>query len=141
MARHHELDDFTGRYVRNPRTLALGGVLTDREYLGDGFNRAAGVDANWHPTASDHVNAEALVSAAHDPVNATAGMRTTSTDRSLARYAKWEHLGNAWTWDAVVEQVGDGFRADLGFVPAAGFRATKARLGGRWFDAGAYGAN
>jgi hypothetical protein len=121
------------------RNVAVGGTLTDREYRDGGYNRVAGTDANWHPTPSDNVNAEFLLSATRDatgiPVaNPESGARASG----YAGYTKWEHLDNHWAWDALLQQVGDGFRADLGFVPAAGFREIAADLGRRWFDVGAF---
>ncbi|MGH8145206.1 MAG: sugar-binding protein [Rhodanobacteraceae bacterium] len=135
VAQTRESDDLVARYVRNLPDLALGGVVTDREYLGGGFNRVAGMDANWHPSASDNVNAEALFSATGGaPGDATGGPRRDA----VAGYAKWTHLGERWTWDALLQQVGTDFRADLGFVPTTGFREFKADAGRRWFDVGRF---
>lgn len=134
-----ETNDLIARYVQDLPDLALGGVLTDREYLGGGFNRVGGIDANWHPSASDNVNAEALFSSTLDsssilPTGAASGVQRNA----LAGYAKWEHLGERWIWDGLLQQVGNGFRADLGFVPATGFREIQADVGQRWFDIGRF---
>jgi hypothetical protein len=130
-----ESDDLIARYIRNLGDVALGGVLTDREYRGGGFNHVAGLDANWHPTLSDNINAAALFSTTRGAPN---GPTTSASRNSVAGYAKWQHLGDRWTWDTLLQQVGNGFRADLGFVPAAGFRELKAGVGRRWFDVGAF---
>lgn len=113
--------------------------MTDREYLGGGFNRVGGTDVNWHPTSSDNVNAAALLSSTRGgPGDPTAGLRPDTRRNSAAGYAVWTHLGSRWTWGALAQQVGNGFRPDLGFVPAAGFREIKADLGRRWFDLSAF---
>lgn len=133
-----ESDDLIARYARNLHGLAIGGVVTDREYLGGGFNRVAGADANWHPTPSDNVNAEWLGSNTRDEAGDSVAAAQSAGRHAAAGYVEWNHLGGRWTWDVLAQQVGEGFRADLGFVPAAGFREAKADLGLRWFDVGAF---
>jgi hypothetical protein len=94
----------------------VGGVLTDREIRGGGHNRVLGPDFQWR-TEANTVTGEVLYSQNLDP-QVYGGTSATSH----AAYLGWNHLRRGYDWFAEGKDVGDSFRADLGFVPQNGYR-------------------
>jgi hypothetical protein len=47
---------------------------------------------------------------------------------SHAGHLEWLHTGHDWTWRATVQDFGEDFRADEGFVPQVGFRLGRYAL-------------
>lgn len=109
----------------------LGAIATDRESRdGQGFSRLVGPDFLWRPTRGDKIVGQWLV--------------TTSTAPTRSDlYAEWngQHLqgtGSSLTWShdsrhldtfAGVKMIGDGFRADVGFIPQVGYRSANGTAG------------
>jgi len=111
----------------------LGAIATHREG-GDYFNTVAGLDGRWQPNGSDVVTAQALGSRTQYPDRfaATFGIPTGRLDGSALR-AAYEHSARQWSWYAVWEDVDDGFRADLGFLPKVGYELSTAGLERTWW--------
>ena len=93
----------------------VGAVLTDRELNDGGHNRVFGPDFQWRPTDSDAITAQALYSDTDDHllgVNA----------KSHAFIASWNRIAARYDAQLDLRDIGDRFRADLGFVPQVGYR-------------------
>jgi hypothetical protein len=86
----------------------VGAVLTDRENDGGGHNRVIGPDFLWHPNEADAFSGELLIS----DTTSTSHALTLNYNRNKAKY----------DWYTDFRDFGNGFRADLGFVPQVGYR-------------------
>jgi hypothetical protein len=100
----------------------VGGVLTDREIDGGGHNRVIGPDFQWR-LPENTFQAQFLYSDTENPLRpgespAWNGEQATSH----AFTGSWNHRDQKWDYGLQYYDVGDEFRADLGFVPQAGYR-------------------
>ncbi|MFL6246766.1 MAG: DUF5916 domain-containing protein [Thermoanaerobaculia bacterium] len=103
----------------------VGAVLTSREIDDGGHNRVLGPDFQWRPTDSDQVAAQLLFS---DTDDADRG-----DSRSHALRAQYARIKSTYDWSLTGTDIGDGFRADLGFMPQVGYRELFARGGLRYY--------
>ena len=100
-----------------------GGVLTDREIRGGGHNRVIGPDFQWRPNESDAVTAQFLYSNTLLPNRVDLSASYTGAQlNSQALIFNWNHLKAKYDWFVEGRDLGDRFRADLGFVPQVGYR-------------------
>ena len=111
----------------------VGAVLTSREISGGGHNRVVGPDFQWRPNDSDSLTGQVLLSDTKNPLSdlhpAWNGESSTSHAFSLG----WSHQKRKYDWFVGGRDIGDAFRADLGFVPQAGFRDVEASAGLRFY--------
>jgi hypothetical protein len=112
-----------GRIRHDFGTSFLGAVLTDRENDGGGHNRLLGPDFQWRPSESNTITGQFLVTQTQNPNRPDLspdwhGEHATSHAVTL----NWNH--QVRTFDTFVEgkDIGDRFRADLGFIPQVGYR-------------------
>ena len=112
----------------------VGAVLTDREISGGGHNRVFGPDGQWRPSQSDAITAQILFSDTKNPNRIEdSPIWNGESSRSHAFYSSWFRQKRGYDAGAEVRDVGDGFRADLGFIPQVGFREFDASFGLRFF--------
>jgi hypothetical protein len=112
----------------------VGGVLTDREISGGGHNRVLGPDFQWRPNQSDAVTAQFLYSDTENPDRRDLSSAWNGESlQSFAMTASWGRLKQAHDWFVRYRDVGDDFRADLGFIPQVGYREGYAEFGKRYF--------
>ncbi|HKH44474.1 MAG TPA: DUF5916 domain-containing protein [Thermoanaerobaculia bacterium] len=107
----------------------LGLLVTDRENDGSGHNRVGGPDFLWRRSETDQLTGQLLVSDTETPDRTD--LYPTWDGRQLASHAghlEWLHTGRDWTWRATVQDFGEDFRADEGFVPQVGFRSGRYAL-------------
>jgi hypothetical protein len=105
-------------------------VLTDRENDGGGYNRVVGPDVLWQPTDSDQITAQLLVSDTRTPDRPDLFPGWTGEDlTSHAMTVRWYHGARDWDWLLDYKDLGDDFRADLGFLPQVGMRQALVGLG------------
>jgi hypothetical protein len=105
-------------------------VLTDREIDGGGHNRVYGPDFEWRPTGNDSVRGQFLLSDSETPNRPGLAAEWNGQDLgSHAAYLNWSHTTRAWDWALEVYDIGDEFRADLGFLPQVGVRDGFASIG------------
>ena len=100
----------------------IGGLLTDRE--GDGyFNRVFGLDADLRLTQTDQIQVQILGSYTNYPDGTANNFgQQTGTIRDAYIAFEWDHATRThYVW-LDYDEVGNGFRADLGFIPRVGFR-------------------
>lgn len=112
----------------------LGAVLTSREISGGGHNRVLGPDFQWRPNRADSLTGQFLISDTENPNRpdlhpSFTGQSSTSHAVSL----NWSHQKRTYDWSVGGRDIGDEFRADLGFVPQAGFRDVEASAGLRFY--------
>ena len=104
-------------------------LATDREIEGGGHNRVAGPDFQWAPGVQDQVVGQWLYSSTETPNRPELSPEWTgSSFSSHAAYAGWNHSETHWNWSLVYRDIGDGFRADDGFVPQVGIREGSGNL-------------
>jgi hypothetical protein len=119
--------------VKRDIGLSFVGVLaTDREgKSGDSHNRVVGPDFQWRPSGTDVVTGQALYSETRTPNRPDlADEWTGQSFSSHAASLQWNHSTTHLDVNAQYKDLGDGFRADTGFVPQVGYRETSS--GGGW---------
>jgi hypothetical protein len=111
------------RYKRDIGSrLTLGALFTDREGK-DYFNRLAGLDMDLRVTQSDQIQLHLLGTSTDYPDEVAAGFGQgtgTLTDGFVA--FEWDHSTRTHYIWLDYDEVGEDFRADLGFIPMVGFR-------------------
>lgn len=105
----------------------IGALATVRE-AGDYHNRVAGFDGLWRIKPTDTFRFNVLGSQTEYP--------TSISDNNFKDYAlnsSYRHSTRNWTARANYVDIGEDFRADLGFIPRANYR--QAIIGGefRWW--------
>lgn len=127
--------DVIARVRHDLGTSFVGAVFTDREIRGGGHNRVLGPDFQWRPNPdADSITGEVLVSDNANPnlpgvAPMWDGARTTSHAADLA----WFHQTRNNDWSAELKEIGDKFRADLGFLPQVGYREADGSFGWRFY--------
>jgi hypothetical protein len=112
----------------------VGAVLTDREDSGGGHNRVIGPDLLWRPNGSDTVTAQLLISDTTNPNRPD--LSSAWTGQSLHSYAftaSWNHIAPRRDYGVTVNDIGNDFRADLGFIPQVGYREASGYYGLRFY--------
>jgi hypothetical protein len=105
-------------------------LLTDREIERGGHNRVLGPDFQWRPNGDDTVTGQFLVSDSQTPDRPGLAAEWNGQDLgSHAGYLRWSHSTRTWDWRLQYLDIGDEFRADLGFLPQVGVRDSTATLG------------
>jgi hypothetical protein len=123
---------FVARVKRDIGLSFVGVLATDREAKsGDSHNRVVGPDFQWRPSGTDVVTGQALYSESRTPnrpdlADEWTGQAFASHAASLA----WNHNTTHFDAFAQYKDLGDGFRADTGFVPQVGYR--EGNVGGGW---------
>jgi hypothetical protein len=98
-----------GRYRYSLGASSAGLLLTSRS--GDGVsNRVFGPDVLWWPRTTDRVTAQVLFSDTRD----------AGSDH--ATIVEWVRTATHYDWNVTLQDIGDDFRADSGFLPQTGVR-------------------
>ena len=126
--------DAIGRIRHDLGRSFIGGVFTDREIRGGGHNRVIGPDFQWRPSDNDAVTGEALFSDNLNPNRLDLssdwnGEKSTSH----AFYTNWARQKTKYDVFVEAREIGDKFRADLGFLPQVGYREADAVFGLRYY--------
>jgi hypothetical protein len=119
-----------GRVRHDIGTSFVGAVLTSRELDGGGHNRVFGPDVQWRPNESDRLTAQLLVSDTKNPNRPD--LSTAWNGETLRSHALSVAFGRQrprYDWGINAHDVGDGFRADLGFIPQVGHRELTGSAG------------
>src|SRR6185436_8432624 len=105
-------------------------VLTDREIEGGGFNRVAGPDFQWRPNSADRITGQLLLSQTVTPDLPELEEEWDGRElKSHALYLQWTRNTTHWDSALTYKDIGDDFRADLGFVPQVGVRDGRGVFG------------
>ena len=125
---------FVGRVKREMGLSFVGALVTDREGRDtSSHNRVAGPDFLWRPSSADAVQGQWLYSDTRTPNRPDLADEWNGQSlRSHAGSLNWNHTTRTFDWYAQYRDLGDGFRADTGFVPQVGYREGSAG-GGRTF--------
>jgi len=132
---HFANQDFSSRVVigRARRDLGSGFasfLLTDREIAGGGFNRVAGPDFQWRPNGADRITGQLLLSQTRTPDLPALDAEWDGRElRSHALYLQWARTTRHFDGSLTYRDIGDDFRADLGFLPQVGVRDGRAAGG------------
>lgn len=106
-------------------------LVTDREGRGtSSHNRVAGPDFQWRPTPLETITGQWLVSDTKTPNRPD--LATEWTGRAMTSHAgqlQWSHSSTRLDATALLKDIGDGFRAEAGFVPQVGYRETQGSAG------------
>ena len=117
--------DFSGRHT-------AGLLLTDREG-DDYFNRVFGFDGTFRLTDVDTLNMQFLGSSTSYPENIAAAFgqpREEFGDRAM--YLEYSRNTRTYLWFAEYRERGEGFRADLGYLPQVGIKRGEIGGGYSW---------
>ncbi len=122
---------FVGRAKRDIGRSFISMLVTDREGRGSSsYNRVVGPDFQWRPNASEAITGQWLVSDTRTPNRpdlAPSWMGDSMV--SHAGQLQWAHSTTRFDSSAMVKDIGDGFRAEAGFVPQVGYRESSAGAG------------
>ncbi len=105
-------------------------LASDREIEGGGFNRVAGPDFQWRRGEGDTVTGQFLMSWSRTPDRPD--LASEWNGQALRGHAAdfwWNHNRTHGDWFGEYKDLADGFRADDGFVPQAGYRQQYAEAG------------
>jgi Domain of unknown function (DUF5916) len=105
-------------------------LATDREVSGGGYNRVYGPDFQWRSGDHDTVTGQFLVSNTETPDRPD--LSSEWTGRKLDSHAAdvwYSHSTRLWDWFTEYRDLGEGFRADDGFVPQVGYRENYGEAG------------
>ncbi|HYS53834.1 MAG TPA: DUF5916 domain-containing protein, partial [Thermoanaerobaculia bacterium] len=131
--------DTIGRIRHDLGQSFVGAVFTDREIRGGGYNRVIGPDFQWRPNQNDAVTAEFLYSSTENPkLPGLSPAWNGARSSSHAFHADWNHSQRKYDYGAAVNDLGDGFRADLGFLPQVGYRDVGGFVGLRFYPEGLF---
>jgi len=108
----------------------ISALVTDRETDGNGHNRVAGPDFEWHPNDADTVSGQWLQSDTLTPnrPDLYSGWTGQQLDSHSAKIY-WSHNTRHLDFIGAYSDVGAGFRADTGFVPQVDARETYGEAG------------
>jgi hypothetical protein len=110
----------------------IGALATERQGA-DYLNRVAGVDADLRLSPRDRVTAQLLWSRTRYPDEVVADFdQPAGTFDDWAAELVYLHDTRTWEWWAAFADIGDDFRADLGFMPQVGYRHGEVGGGYNW---------
>jgi hypothetical protein len=121
------------RYARDFGTrYTIGTLLSGRE--GGGYsNRVGGVDATLRLTDADRVSIQALFSSTEYPSElARDHGQPEGTFDDSGVILNYRHETRNVGWWASYQDMGEGFRADLGFIPQVGYSNLEGGTQYRW---------
>ncbi len=107
-------------------------MLTDRQAReGDSHNLVIGPDLQWRHDGRDTVTAQLLVSDTRTPVRPDLAAEWTgqTLDGTCRASVQWAHSTTHFDLTGIYKDIGNGFRADTGFVPQVGYRDTYVESG------------
>lgn len=106
-------------------------LVTDREGRDtSSHNRVVGPDFQWRPTAREAITGQWLVSNTKTPNRPDLAAEWTGQSMtSHAGHLQWAHNSTRLDATALFKDVGEGFRAETGFVPQVGYRETSGSAG------------
>ena len=109
----------------------IGALITDRR--ADGYNNTvSSVDAVLRPTDQDSISIQTMHSSSDYPalIQSQYGQAASLSDRS--QRLEYRHNDRRWDWRLGYTDMGDDFRADLGFVNRVDFKFVVATVGHTW---------
>lgn len=125
------------RVRRSLGTSYVGFLVTDRENQGGSYNRVLGTDLFWSIGQADRIQGQVLVSQSLTPDRPDLSSQWTGEKLSAAAfYLQWQHDTKTWSWRTRYQDIGQDFRADLGFMPQVGIRSVQQYVGYSFYPNG-----
>jgi hypothetical protein len=116
---------------------SFGGLLVTERQTPGGHNLVAGPDFQWRHGPTDQLTGQWLTSDSREMNRPDLSAAWTGQHlASHAAYASWLHSERTIDWTVGYTDVGQGFRADVGFVPQVGYRSVNVDLGYKFFPKG-----
>jgi hypothetical protein len=110
-----------------------------RHDVGRSFAGLLVTDFLWRPSEADQVIGQFLYADTRTPDRPELSTEWTGEKlRGGALDLIWNHSLQTLFWTVEYRDVGDGFRADTGFVPQVGYREGSAQAGPRFFPNGLF---
>jgi len=122
--------DFVGRARYDLGQSFVSLLATAKEIDGGGYNRVVGPDFEWRASDQDRVTGQIILSESETPDRPD--LADEWNGQKLSGHAGtlwWSHGGEQWDWFMQYIDVGDDFRADLGFIPQVGIREGYSEVG------------
>jgi hypothetical protein len=105
------------------KNLAFGLTNTARQYRNGGNNLVLGADVTWQATPTWRFSGQiAGASNTTGLIGDGEQLRRIAQERGVVFYAETSYRGEHWDITGLAERIGEGFRADSGFIPQANFR-------------------
>ncbi|HEY6930414.1 MAG TPA: DUF5916 domain-containing protein, partial [Thermoanaerobaculia bacterium] len=126
-----------GRLRRDFGSSFASFLVTDREVQGGGYNRVFGPDFQWRASDLDLVTGQFLFSATENPDRPD--LSPDFDGRSFSSHGldvSWDHSTRTIEWYTDYKDFGDGFRADVGFVPQVGYRESHSFVNYKFYPSG-----
>jgi len=126
---------FVGRYRYDLGTdSTIGAFVSDRRGSDGYFNRVVSGDALLRPTEADSISINAAWSSTRYSPEMQSELDLGSEEISGHGFeVEYVHTTRDWFGFAKYTDLGDDFRADLGFIPRVGFREAGAGAGYLWW--------
>jgi len=103
------------------------GVITTLRQTDDYHNFVSGIDSKYRLDDSNTFQAQVLFADTQDAANMTrSGNEETFTDQAFK--IEYEHDSEYWQIDAEHQEIGEKFRADLGFMPRADYKKSEIEV-------------
>lgn len=126
-------DNLALRYRRDIGVSSTLGVLATSREGADYSNLVTGIDGVIRPTPKDSIRFQALGSwTSYPEATATGYDQPNDSFDGSAVDVFYFHDTRSWDWYARYNQVSEGFRADLGYMPQVGFDFTDIGWGHTW---------
>ncbi|MCW8985081.1 MAG: carbohydrate binding family 9 domain-containing protein, partial [Thermoanaerobaculales bacterium] len=126
---------FVGRYRYDLGSdSTVGAFVSDRRGSDGYFNRVFSGDAMLRPTEADSITINAALSTTQYSEEMQSALDLTSEEIAGHGFEiEYVHTARDWFGFAEYTDLGDDFRADLGFIPRVGFREAAAGAGYLWW--------
>ncbi|MDA0278981.1 MAG: DUF5916 domain-containing protein [Proteobacteria bacterium] len=111
----------------------IGALITDRR-ADDGYsNTVSSIDAVLRPSDRDAISIQTMHSSSDysSPIQERYGQASSMSDSS--HRIEYRHNDRSWDWRLGYTDMGDDFRADLGFVNRVDFKFVVATVGRTWW--------
>ncbi len=114
----------------------VGALITDRR-TDDGYsNTVSSIDTVLRPSNSDVISIQTMRSSSNYPslIQESYGQASSMSDSS--HRLEYRHNDRRWDWRLGYTDMGDDFRADVGFVNRVDFKFVVATVGHTWWGEG-----
>ncbi len=110
----------------------VGALATDREGR-DYFSRLVSCDGNLLLTNTDQIQFQIMGSSTEypDDIASQFGQPNGKLEDYFVAF-EYDHDARSWYWWLDYDEVGDDFRADLGFIPMVGYRNAEGGVNYTW---------
>jgi hypothetical protein len=115
----------------------IGLIYAGRQIEDSGHNHVIGPDFLWRPSQFESITGQALLSDTQTPNRPDLTPQWNGNSFTSHAFAlQWNHQKPNHDWTLRYNDFGDGFRADVGFVPQVGYREGSANVGYRLYPSG-----